>query len=106
MHVCNVGDSRAIMAYEQQGAPGRALGALGSGGRLVAKTLSNDQTPYRKDERERCKAAGARILTMDQIDGLEAIHEGSASVGARRRLCRLSSRAPGPRRAARGRLEQ
>ena len=64
LHIFNVGDSRAIIAHE---AP--------TGGRLVAKALSYDQTPYRKDERERCKAAGARIMTMDQIDGLEPIHE-------------------------------
>jgi len=44
-------------------------------GRLVAKPLSNDQTPYRKDERERIKKTGARVLSMDQIEGLEPVHE-------------------------------
>jgi hypothetical protein len=41
----------------------------------VAKPLSSDQTPYRKDERERVKACGARVMSMDQIEGLEPIHE-------------------------------
>lgn len=41
----------------------------------MAKPLSNDQTPYRKDERERVKKAGARVLSMDQIEGLEPVHE-------------------------------
>jgi hypothetical protein len=36
---------------------------------------SQDQTPYRKDERERCKAAGADVMTMDQMEGLEPMHE-------------------------------
>ena len=37
--------------------------------------LSSDQTPFRKDERERLKLRGARIFTIDQIDGHEPIHE-------------------------------
>ena len=60
--ISNVGDSRAIIA------------SLSSDGRLVAKALSNDQTPYRRDERERVKQYGARILSMDQIEGIEPIH--------------------------------
>ena len=32
--------------------------------------LSRDQTPFRKDERERCKRAGARVASMDQLEGL------------------------------------
>ncbi|CAN0536948.1 unnamed protein product, partial [Laminaria digitata] len=27
------------------------------------------------DERERVKASGARVMSMDQIEGLEPIHE-------------------------------
>lgn len=30
---------------------------------------------FRQDERERVKAAGARVMSMDQIEGLEPIHE-------------------------------
>jgi len=44
-------------------------------GRLVAKPLSNDQTPYRKDERDRIKKTGARVLSMDQIEGIEPVQE-------------------------------
>lgn len=44
-------------------------------GRLVAKPMSSDQTPYRRDERERVKKFGARVLSMDQIEGLEPQHE-------------------------------
>lgn len=63
LFISNVGDSRAIIA------------SLSPDGRLVAKPLSNDQTPYRKDERERIKKYGARILSMDQLEGIEPIHE-------------------------------
>jgi serine/threonine protein phosphatase PrpC len=45
------------------------------GGALVAKALSTDQTPYRRDERARVRKAGARVLNMDQLEGLEAIHD-------------------------------
>lgn len=62
MFISNVGDSRAIVVSDEDG-------------KFVAKALSNDQTPYRKDERERCKLYGARILTMDQLEGIEPIHE-------------------------------
>jgi serine/threonine protein phosphatase PrpC len=42
LHVANVGDSRAIIASMVHG-------------KLMYSPLSNDQTPYRKDERERLK---------------------------------------------------
>jgi serine/threonine protein phosphatase PrpC/CRP-like cAMP-binding protein len=63
IYISNVGDSRAILIYRN------------AEDRLVAKPLSSDQTPYRKDERERVKKYGARILSMDQIEGLEPVHE-------------------------------
>ena len=44
-------------------------------GGLLALPLSQDQTPYRPDERERVKACGARVMTVDQIEGLEPVHE-------------------------------
>lgn len=62
MYISNVGDSRAIIATR-------------IGDRVVAQALSSDQTPYRKDERERVKKYGARILSMDQIEGVEPVHE-------------------------------
>ena len=43
--------------------------------KLKASPLSIDQTPFRKDERERCKRAGAVIATMDQLEGEEDMHE-------------------------------
>ena len=42
---------------------------------LVAIPLSEDQTPYRKDERERLKESGARVCSIDQMEGLEPMHE-------------------------------
>jgi serine/threonine protein phosphatase PrpC len=53
--VSNVGDSRAIVVKEE-------------GGQLVAKPLSTDQTPYRRDERARVRKCGARVLNMDQLE--------------------------------------
>ncbi|KAG6617734.1 AGC/PKG protein kinase [Phytophthora cinnamomi] len=70
IHVSNVGDSRAIIAQENLKASTREGEA-----NLVAKPLSIDQTPFRKDERVRVKKCGARILTVDQVEGLEPIHE-------------------------------
>ena len=66
--VSNVGDSRVM------------LGSVDAQGKLIHKALSTDQTPYRRDERERVKACGARVMTADQIDGVEPIHEVRISV--------------------------
>jgi serine/threonine protein phosphatase PrpC/CRP-like cAMP-binding protein len=68
--VCNVGDSRAVLGYTAK--PNEA--SNGSSG-LKAVPLSRDQTPYRKDERIRIRATGARILSLDQIEGLEPIED-------------------------------
>ena len=57
LHVANVGDSRAIMGVDD----GQGL--------IKAEPLSIDQTPFRSDERDRVKLKGARVLTMDQIEG-------------------------------------
>jgi serine/threonine protein phosphatase PrpC/CRP-like cAMP-binding protein len=64
-HVSNVGDSRAILASRKRGVDGP----------LTVTPLSEDQTPFRADERERVKTYGARVMTMDQIEGKERIHE-------------------------------
>jgi len=64
LEVANAGDSRIIIVSKDPGS-----------GKLSARPLSIDQTPFRKDERERCKRSGARVMTMDQLDGLEPIHE-------------------------------
>mmetsp|Transcript_6290 Transcript_6290/g.8336 ORF Transcript_6290/g.8336 Transcript_6290/m.8336 type:complete len:1062 (-) Transcript_6290:158-3343(-) len=67
VYVANVGDSRAIIGVQVDN-------------KLVAKPLSSDQTPYRKDERDRVKACGARVMSMDQIEGFEPIHENWGNV--------------------------
>mmetsp|Transcript_10708 Transcript_10708/g.16227 ORF Transcript_10708/g.16227 Transcript_10708/m.16227 type:complete len:1008 (-) Transcript_10708:197-3220(-) len=63
LYVANVGDSRAIIARQNDD------------GKLRSHPLSVDQTPFRKDERERLKKQGARIMTLDQIEGNEEMHE-------------------------------
>jgi serine/threonine protein phosphatase PrpC/CRP-like cAMP-binding protein len=60
--VANVGDSRAI------------VGKLANG-ELKATALSTDQTPYRKDERERIRAAGGEIMSVDQREGHVPMHD-------------------------------
>jgi len=57
MVVSNVGDSRAV------------LGKRAGGGKIMAEDLSIDQTPFRDDEVERVKSCGARVLTLDQMEG-------------------------------------
>lgn len=58
MYIANTGDSRAVIAEKR-------------GDDIVAVDLSIDQTPYRFDELERVKECGARVLTLDQIEGLK-----------------------------------
>ncbi|KAK7245750.1 hypothetical protein RIF29_40599 [Crotalaria pallida] len=58
LYVANVGDSRAVLAVKD-------------GNRIVAEDLSSDQTPFRKDECERVKLCGARVLSVDQVEGLK-----------------------------------
>lgn len=62
MTVANIGDSRAIVGEQKAE-------------RVMAYSLSIDQTPYRKDERERCKAAGAAVMSLDQMEGFAPMHE-------------------------------
>ncbi|XP_043807195.1 probable protein phosphatase 2C 35 isoform X2 [Manihot esculenta] len=56
IYVANVGDSRAVIAVK-------------NGNRIIAEDLSNDQTPFRKDEYDRVKLCGARVLSVDQVEG-------------------------------------
>ncbi|KAK9084045.1 hypothetical protein Scep_030516 [Stephania cephalantha] len=58
LFVANVGDSRAVIAVK-------------NGDCVVAHDLSDDQTPFRKDECERVKQCGARVLSVDQVEGLK-----------------------------------
>jgi len=71
--IANVGDSRAVIGQEVVIQGQKSLKAL---------PLSRDQTPYRKDERKRIRKTGARILSLDQLEGLEPIpDESSGSEG-------------------------
>lgn len=65
--ICNVGDSRAVLGKSSAGDGSRQRQAL------KAYPLSRDQTPYRRDERARIRGTGARILSLDQLEGLEPI---------------------------------
>lgn len=85
--VCNVGDSRAVLGqvkmteashYDNTGAASkmkagilRRFSSRHKG--LTAIPLSRDQTPYRRDERNRVKKCGARVLSLDQLEGYEPL---------------------------------
>ncbi|XP_057475233.1 probable protein phosphatase 2C 35 [Actinidia eriantha] len=58
LYVANVGDSRAVIAIRV-------------GNQIVAEDLSHDQTPFRKNECERVKLCGARVLSNEQVEGLK-----------------------------------
>ncbi|KAL5208603.1 hypothetical protein ABZP36_033038 [Zizania latifolia] len=58
IYIANAGDSRAVIAEKR-------------GENTVAVDLSIDQTPYRTDELERVKESGARVMTLDQIEGIK-----------------------------------
>ncbi|XVF62722.1 hypothetical protein PTKIN_Ptkin09bG0030900 [Pterospermum kingtungense] len=58
LYVANVGDSRAVIAVKD-------------GNQILAEDLSHDQTPFREDEYERVKRCGARVLSVDQVEGLK-----------------------------------
>jgi serine/threonine protein phosphatase PrpC len=76
--VSNVGDSRAVIgrkAEKENGASTTSAAPANPSSALKAFALSRDQTPYRRDERIRCRKAGARILSLDQIEGLEPVNE-------------------------------
>ncbi|KAI3821979.1 hypothetical protein L1987_09559 [Smallanthus sonchifolius] len=60
LFVANVGDSRAVISFKK-----------GDHGRVVAQDLSQDQTPFRSDECERVKECGARVLSVDQVEGVK-----------------------------------
>mmetsp|Transcript_37358 Transcript_37358/g.90722 ORF Transcript_37358/g.90722 Transcript_37358/m.90722 type:complete len:418 (-) Transcript_37358:121-1374(-) len=64
MTVCNLGDSRALLGSRMQ-----------EDGTIQSIPLSMDQTPHRKDERERVQAAGAEIKSIDQLQGREEPHD-------------------------------
>lgn len=68
--VSNVGDSRAVL-----GSKGEESSSL------EATALSSDQTPWRRDERNRIESKGGRILTQDQLFGNAPIDKDENGVG-------------------------
>ncbi|KAL7498594.1 hypothetical protein ACHAWT_010129 [Skeletonema menzelii] len=73
--VSNVGDSRAVIGRSTDSMLKKEGASSSSSSTLKAFALSRDQTPYRRDERIRCRKSGARVLSLDQIEGLEPINE-------------------------------
>ena len=78
--IANIGDSRAIVGERK-------------GKRVMAYSLSIDQTPYRADERERVKACGAVVMSIDMLEGVIPYHE---DWGCARAPCPLASSADAP----------
>ena len=78
---CNVGDSRVV------------LGTMNNN-EIQAVPLSKDHTPYRADEAARCAAAGARILSMGQLDP-STIKEGDEDVEDPPRVWARDGKYPG-----------
>ena len=95
MTVCNVGDSRVVIGHrisndklksssgsqqeekeeekcEIEAEPQHHSISKGS---LLPLPLTRDQTPYRRDERERVQKMGAVIKSIDQIEGREEPHD-------------------------------
>uniref|UniRef100_A0A5B6YSP9 protein-serine/threonine phosphatase n=1 Tax=Davidia involucrata TaxID=16924 RepID=A0A5B6YSP9_DAVIN len=56
LYIANAGDSRAVIAVKD-------------GNRIVAENLSCDHNPFRRDEYERVKRCGARVMNIDQLEG-------------------------------------
>lgn len=61
LYVANVGDSRAVISVKEGD----------DHTNIVAQDLSKDQTPFRNDECERVKECGARVLSVDQVEGVK-----------------------------------
>ena len=49
---------------------------------LLTRPLSKDHTPFRSDECQRIKATGARVLSMAQLEGLEAVPSDNEADGS------------------------
>lgn len=79
LYIANVGDSRAVIAERlaagstpaSEASEAAASSSSSSATELVARDLSQDQTPFRLDECHRVLQAGARVLTLDQLEGLK-----------------------------------
>lgn len=93
MTVCNVGDSRVLLGHRAPSYPSAGDATAEEEkcdveteirmsddeqpkhGEILAIPLSRDQTPYRKDERERVRNSGAEVKTMDQMEKREPMHD-------------------------------
>jgi hypothetical protein len=97
MTVCNLGDSRVVIGHQipekkqagteetkeeekceidAHGVPQDVTKSSAIPGSIMAIPLTKDQTPYRKDERERVRKEGAEIKSIDQmVEGREDIHD-------------------------------
>mmetsp|Transcript_8372 Transcript_8372/g.12148 ORF Transcript_8372/g.12148 Transcript_8372/m.12148 type:complete len:277 (-) Transcript_8372:1895-2725(-) len=89
MTICNVGDSRAVLGHRvstddypikevrtELASSGETTQQRTIGeGYCAAIPLTKDQTPYRFSERDRVKKAGAAVMTVDQMEGREPMHE-------------------------------
>jgi len=68
--VSNVGDSRAIIARPETVEVEGPDGSVQNKDIMKAYDLTNDQTPFREDERNRVTQCGAQVLTMDEVEGV------------------------------------
>lgn len=91
MTVCNVGDSRVLLGHRigqlENGAKEAEESKVdietelskedtdGSEGDVLAIPLTSDQTPYRRDERERVQKQGAEVKSIDQMQGRIPMHD-------------------------------
>lgn len=82
LYVANVGDSRAVLAQKklatadaarEEGQEEEKDSATtdDTTSNLIALELTADQTPFREDECARVQRAGARVLTLDQMEGVK-----------------------------------
>lgn len=72
--ISNVGDSRAILGRRMmKDRDEEKMTPFEDGAVYRAIPLSRDQTPHSKMERKRVLDCGARILSLDQIEGLEPL---------------------------------
>lgn len=92
--VANVGDSRVILGHrvpnhnandrhnsdddddddDPREEAKRPIGDVDyDNSRVLAIPLSRDQTPYRKDERDRILRRGGSVMTIDQMEGKEPV---------------------------------
>jgi serine/threonine protein phosphatase PrpC len=92
MTVCNVGDSRVVVGHRALSKSSRddreekkeeekceidaeQQYSEPHKGEILAIPLTRDQTPYRKDERERIRKEGGEIKSIDQMEGREDVHD-------------------------------